>query len=94
MEMQIRRGCGLDVHQATVVACLLIVRPPYPGVDRPQIVAAAERQPERAHCFFNFSISRSAYSFRGVPWLSSEALVKAARASFFLPSLAYTSPSR
>lgn len=25
MEMQIRRGCGLDVHQATVVACLLIV---------------------------------------------------------------------
>ena len=25
MEIQIRRGCGLDVHQATVVACLLIV---------------------------------------------------------------------
>jgi len=25
MELQIRRGCGLDVHQATVVACLLIV---------------------------------------------------------------------
>ena len=25
MEIQIQRGCGLDVHQATVVACLLIV---------------------------------------------------------------------
>ena len=25
METQIERGCGLDVHQATVVACLLIV---------------------------------------------------------------------
>jgi transposase len=25
METQIQRGCGLDVHQATVVACLLIV---------------------------------------------------------------------
>src|SRR5213083_2734440 len=25
MELQIQRGCGLDVHQATVVACLLTV---------------------------------------------------------------------
>jgi transposase len=25
MEIQIQRGCGLDVHQATVVACLLIM---------------------------------------------------------------------
>jgi len=25
MEMQMKRACGLDVHQATVVACLLIV---------------------------------------------------------------------
>jgi hypothetical protein len=25
MEIQIQRGCGLDVHQATIVACLLIV---------------------------------------------------------------------
>jgi transposase len=25
MELQIQRGCGLDVHQATVVACLLVV---------------------------------------------------------------------
>jgi len=25
METQIQRGCGLDVHQATVVACLLTV---------------------------------------------------------------------
>ena len=25
METQIQRGCGLDVHQATVVACLMIV---------------------------------------------------------------------
>lgn len=25
MEIQIQRGCGMDVHQATVVACLLIV---------------------------------------------------------------------
>jgi transposase len=25
MKIQIQRGCGLDVHQATVVACLLIV---------------------------------------------------------------------
>jgi len=25
MEIQIQRGCGLDVHQATVVACLLMV---------------------------------------------------------------------
>jgi hypothetical protein len=26
MQTLIERGCGLDVHQATVVACLLIVR--------------------------------------------------------------------
>ena len=26
METLVERGCGLDVHQATVVACLLIVR--------------------------------------------------------------------
>ena len=26
MQTRIERGCGLDVHQATVVACLLIVR--------------------------------------------------------------------
>ena len=26
MQTLIQRGCGLDVHQATVVACLLIVR--------------------------------------------------------------------
>ncbi|HEX9121094.1 MAG TPA: transposase, partial [Terriglobales bacterium] len=26
MQTLIARGCGLDVHQATVVACLLIVR--------------------------------------------------------------------
>ena len=25
METLVERGCGLDVHQATVVACLLIV---------------------------------------------------------------------
>jgi hypothetical protein len=25
METQIQRGCGLDVHQATVVACLLFI---------------------------------------------------------------------
>ena len=25
MEIQVQRGCGLDVHQATVVACLLTV---------------------------------------------------------------------
>lgn len=25
MEIQVQRGCGLDVHQATVVACLLMV---------------------------------------------------------------------
>jgi transposase len=26
METWVERGCGLDVHQATVVACLLVVR--------------------------------------------------------------------
>src|ERR1700747_1617145 len=26
MQTMIERGCGLDVHQATVVACLLIIR--------------------------------------------------------------------
>jgi transposase len=26
MQTLVERGCGLDVHQATVVACLLIVR--------------------------------------------------------------------
>jgi len=26
MQTLIERGCGLDVHQATVVACLLMVR--------------------------------------------------------------------
>ena len=26
MQALVERGCGLDVHQATVVACLLIVR--------------------------------------------------------------------
>ena len=26
METLVERGCGLDVHQATVVACLLVVR--------------------------------------------------------------------
>ncbi len=26
METLVERGCGLDVHQATVVACLLTVR--------------------------------------------------------------------
>ena len=26
METLVERGCGLDVHQATVVACLLMVR--------------------------------------------------------------------
>ena len=25
MEIMVKRGCGLDVHQATVVACLLVV---------------------------------------------------------------------
>ncbi len=25
MDFQMKRGCGLDVHQATVVACLLVV---------------------------------------------------------------------
>jgi hypothetical protein len=25
MQTLVQRGCGLDVHQATVVACLLIV---------------------------------------------------------------------
>jgi len=26
MQTLVERGCGLDVHQATVVACLLIVQ--------------------------------------------------------------------
>src|ERR1700687_3360014 len=26
MQTLVKRGCGLDVHQATVVACLLIIR--------------------------------------------------------------------
>jgi len=26
MQTMVERGCGLDVHQATVVACLLIVQ--------------------------------------------------------------------
>jgi hypothetical protein len=26
MQALVERGCGLDAHQATVVACLLIVR--------------------------------------------------------------------
>jgi len=27
MQTLVERGCGLDVHQATVVACLLVVSP-------------------------------------------------------------------
>lgn len=34
MEIRIERGCGLDVHQATVVACVLV----YEGGKRSKVV--------------------------------------------------------